>query len=67
MKLKDKEWEVKTASIKEAECQEQVKRIFKFIESRRDTCQLNAEQIDCRLCLSELLEALGKLLKSGRD
>lgn len=35
-----------------------IKEMVEFIEKRRNTCQLNTEQFECRLCLSELLEAL---------
>ena len=38
-----------------------------FIKNRRNSCRLNTEQIDCRLCLSELLQALsGKPISRKR-
>ena len=32
--------------------------VVEFIEKGRNACRLNKEQFECRLCLSELLEAL---------
>ncbi len=36
----------------------QIKKVVEFIGKRRNGCQLNDEEVECRLCLSELLKAL---------
>lgn len=41
-----------------------IREIVEFIENKRNALQINEEQIECRLCLSELLT---KLKKGGTE